>query len=104
MRPNAIPAKDFYRDDAKQRGIKNKTKALNGGRRHSIQDLCDFCSEVGFVSRQQLGLRKSGYKFGCKKCHDSGKFKWKKEGSTEKILPMLPSAVVANVRGINPSI
>lgn len=89
MRPNAIPAKDFYKNDAAQQGIENQVKRLNGRPRTSIQDLCDFCLQPRFVYRNLLSLRRKGYRFGCGVCHAKGLFKWKSEGEDQKVLPCL---------------
>lgn len=87
MRPNAIPAKDFYKNDARQTVIESSTRRLDGRTRRLIGDLCDFCLELVYVNRDQLRLRLRGFKFGCHACHAKGCFKWKVEGGTEKVLP-----------------
>lgn len=87
MRPNAIPAKDFYKNDAAQQHIENRKRTMRGGMRHCIEDYCDFCKRVVYVQRSQLGLRIKGYRFGCWVCHENGVFKWKSEGGNDKVLP-----------------
>jgi len=88
MRPNAIPAKDYLKNDAEQQGIENSKKRLDGQNRLMIEDLCDFCLKPFYVYRRQMGMRVKGYKFGCFKCHNQGKFKWRTEGGKDKVIPV----------------
>ncbi len=92
-RANATPSKDFLKNDASQQVIENTKRRTDGRMRKLIQDLCDFCLKPKYIKRHQLGWRLRGYKFGCNYCHRDGKFKWKSEGSDQKVLPMFGSNV-----------
>jgi hypothetical protein len=72
-----------------QAGIESENYTKRGHVRVHIRDLCDFCLQVVLVKRDQIVKRKFGYKFGCFRCHEQCKFKWKKEGSEENILPCI---------------
>lgn len=86
MRPNATPAKDFYKQDATQAVIESSKFTLKGRLRAYIGDLCDFCLKSVYLYRDKIGLRRHGYKFGCDDCHKKGAFKWKNEGGDGKVL------------------
>lgn len=41
--------------------------------RGMVQDMCDFCHAVGFISRSHLQKRRYGFKFACADCQNSGR-------------------------------
>lgn len=88
-RPNALPAREFGKNNAAQAAIDNEKKRLDGTTRRCVQDLCGFCLRPVYVRRHLLPLLRKGYKFGCWTCHDKGMFKWKSEGGTESVVPTM---------------
>ena len=85
-RPNVVPAKQSALLNNAERAeqiANHKTKT--GKPRWAIKDMCDFCHRYAYMSRQLIGIRKTGRKFMCEVCRfEDGK---QDEAKLKKYLP-----------------
>ena len=80
LRPNVVTIRGGYartpvaqvvqtREDRNARALAQEKRPGRG----MVQDMCDFCHAIGFLSRAHLEKRRYGFKFACADCQNSGK-------------------------------